>query len=185
MDPLASTSEDAGASTSTKSSLRHMPSHDVTAFGVSCDLSTLYLPTKKDILKYYFFLSERAKNQSKMFSYKSFSPHVTDRLIEIWSQLDIKILTRNTIQRKLDNLLHTYQTKNKMKSKSPSSYTAFIQSINELFHIGKCKCDLKTALCSCGLIPERLKEFMLEQNNDRELTILEFMTEIEEQAPTV
>lgn len=41
-------------STDTESNLQHMPAQDVAAFGVACDLSGLNLPTKRDIIKYYF-----------------------------------------------------------------------------------------------------------------------------------
>lgn len=96
MDPnaLPSTSQTATTSTSTESHLKHLPSHDVAVFGASCDLSGLNLPTNQDILRCFFFLAERAKLQNKMFSYKTFVPHVTDKLIEIWSQLNIEIVKK-------------------------------------------------------------------------------------------
>ena len=59
-----------------------------------------------------------------------------------------------------------------------------MQSTKELFYIGKCQCDLKAALCSCGFIIDHLKEFMRDQNNVRRLTIPEFVPEVEEPAPT-
>lgn len=173
MDPLSFRSKRATESTSTESRLKHMRSHDVAAFGVSCDLSGLNLPTKKDILRYYFLLSERAKIQNKMFSYKTFTPHVADRVIEIWSKLNVEILHRRTIDKKLIALLNKYQTANKQKTQK---FTSFVQSTNELFYIGKCKCDLKAELCSCELIPEHIKEFMLDQHNDRTLDISEYVT---------
>lgn len=121
--------------------------------------------------------------QSKMFSYNTFTPHVTDKLIEIWSKLNIEITCKRNIVRKLNTLLDKYYTEDKCRTKG-STLTAFLQSIKELFYIGKCKCDLKAALCSCGLIPEQLKEFMMDQHNDRRSTIPEYETEIEEQVPT-
>lgn len=146
--------------------------HDVAVFGVPCDLSGLNLPTKLDILRYYFFLCERAKAQSKMFSYKTFTPHVMDKLIEIWSQLNVPIITQQSIVRKLNKLLDKYQSEIKHRREG---FTAYVQSAKELFYIGKCQCDLKAALCSCELIPAHLKEFMLDQNNDRKTTIPEYV----------
>lgn len=160
-------------STEKESSLTHMLSHDVAAFGVSCDLSGLNLTTKQDILRYYFFLTERAKIQSNMFSYKTLTPHVSDKLIEIWNKLNIEITQKRNIVRKLNTLLDKYQTEDKCKTKG-STFAAFVQSTKELFNIGKCKCDLKAALCSCGLIPENLKEFMMDQHNERKSTIPEY-----------
>lgn len=182
MDPVPSTSQ--GATTSAESSLKHMHAHDVAAFGLSCDLSGLNLPTKQDILRYFFFLAERAKIESKMYSYKTFTPYVTDKLIEIWSTLNIEILLTNNIGKKLNAFLDKYQTALKNKAKG-STFVEFVQSTKELFYIGKCKCDLKVALCSCGLIPEHLKEFMLDQHNDRKLTIPEHVPVIEEQVSTI
>lgn len=192
MDPAPSTSKDAVPSTSqaattststeSESSFRHMPSHDVVAFGASCELSGLNLPTKQDILRYYFFLAERAKMQRKMFSYKTFTPYVTDKLAEIWSRLNVQIIKKKSISTKLDALVEKYKTEAKNKTKS-LTFTAFVESIKELFYIGKCQCDLKLALCSCQIIPENLKEFMMDQFNERKHTIPEHVTEIEEQVP--
>lgn len=183
MDPVPSTSQEATTSRSTERSLKHMPSHDVTAFGLSCDLSSLNLPNKEDILRYYFFLAERAKIESKMYSYKTFTPHVTDKLIEIWSTLNVEIIHKKSIGRKLNALLDKYQTVDRHKT-AGSAFTSFVESTKELFYIGKCKCDLKAALCSCELIPEPWKQFMLDQHNDRKSTIPENVAEIEEQVPT-
>ncbi|XP_031621365.1 uncharacterized protein LOC116339554 [Contarinia nasturtii] len=183
MDPEPSQAVTTSTSTESESSLKHMPAHDVAAFGVSCDLSGLNLPTIQDILRYYFFLTERAKIQNKIFSYKTFTPHVIDKLIEIWSKLDIEITHIKSIAKKLNTLLDKYQTEDKHKTTS-STYAAFVQFTKELFYIGKCECDLKAALCSCGLIPENLKEFMMDQHNERKSTIPEYVTEIEEQVPT-
>ena len=180
MDPnaLPSTSQTTTTSTRTESHLKHLPSHDVAVFGASCDLSGLNLPTKQDILRCFFFLTERAKLQKKMFSYKTFVPHATDKLIEIWGQLNVEILTKKSLVRKLGTLIEKYQ----IETKHPkiATFRTFVQSTKELFYIGKCQCDLKAALCSCGLIPDHLKELMRDQSNVRRLTIPEF----EEPAPT-
>lgn len=72
---------------------------------------------------------------------------------------------------------------NKCRTKS-SKFTVFLHSLKELFYIGRCKCELKAVLCSCGLIPERLKDFMMDQHNDRRATLPEYEAEIEEQALT-
>lgn len=184
MDPVPSTSQAAATSTSTESesSSKNMPFHDVAAFGASCEFSGLNLPTKQDVLKYFFFLTERASNQSMKFSYKTFTPHVTDKLIEIWSKLNIEIAHKRNIVRKLNVLVNTYQTLDKHKT-IDSTFAAFVESTTELFYIGKCHCDLKAALCSCELIPEHLKAFMMDQHNDRKSTIPEDVTAIEEQVP--
>lgn len=190
MDPAPSTSQEATTSTSTEStsterSLKHMISYDVAAFGVPCEFSGLNLPTKHEILNYYFFLVKRAKIENKMHSYKTFTPHVTDKLIEIWSKASIQTINKKSIIVKLNTLLDKYRIvdKNRAKAKGNEKFTEFIQSTEELLYIGKCKCDLKVALCSCELIPEQVKDFMLDQYNERQLTIPEYVTEIDEQTP--
>lgn len=181
MNPEPSTSQGATTSTSTESSLKQMPDHDVADFGLSCELSDLNLPTISDILRYFFFLTELAKNQSQKYSYRTFSLHVTDKVIEIWSKLDVELFKKASIFNKLNALIEKYQAVDKHKERD--EYKAFVQSTKELFYIGKCKCDLKTAKCTCGLIPDHLKDFMLDQHNERKSTIPEYVEEIEEQAP--
>ncbi|XP_017476032.1 PREDICTED: uncharacterized protein LOC108366213 isoform X2 [Rhagoletis zephyria] len=184
MDPLPSASQAATTSTSAESdsNLKHMPSHDVVNFGMPCELSGLNLPTKQDILRYYCYFAERAKSQNIMFSYKTFTPNVTDKLVEIWNKVDTGIVFKPNIFRKLNALLDKYRFESKHKATS-SKFVAFVQSTKEIFYIGKCKCDLKAALCSCGLIPENLKEFMKDQHNERKFTIPEYAAEIFQQIP--
>lgn len=184
MDPSPSTSQDESApSTSTEGDLSFMTIHDVTAFGVSSELSGLNLPTKLDILKYYFHLAERAGNRSRMFSYKTFTPHVTDELIHIWQKVEVPILQRRSIINKLNRFLDTYRTKDRNKTQQPTIFATFVESTKEIFYIGQCQCNLKAAQCSCGSIPAQFKEFMHDQFNDRKLTIQEYVTEIEDQVP--
>lgn len=161
---------EAEPSTSSENSLSHMPEQDILAFGLSSEINDLNLPTSRDILKYYFFLSDRAKIEKKMFSHKTFTPHVSDKLIEVWNKLNIQLVDRRTITKKLTVLLNRYHTCTKHRQRLDYN-RAFLSSINELFYIGKCKCNLKTAECSCGLIPEHLKEFVIDQHNDIKLTI--------------
>lgn len=84
-------------STESDRCLKHMPSQDFAVFGMSCNLSGLNLPTKQDILKCYFFLAESAKIENKMFSYKTFTPHVADKVIEIWSKVNRKLYAKEIL----------------------------------------------------------------------------------------
>lgn len=170
-------------STSSESTLSHIPEQDIIAFGLSSELNNLNLPSSRDILRFYFFLSDRAKIQSKMFSHKMFTPHVIDKLVEIWNKLNIQLIDRRSILKKLNVLIDKYHESIKQRKKV-QEFTAFVQSTNELFYIGKCKCKLKTTECSCGLIPNHLKEFMMDQHNDRKFTIPEYMADIVEETPT-
>lgn len=153
------------------SKLKHMPGNDITTFGKPCEFSGLNLPTKQDVLRYYFFLAERAKKENKMFSYKTFTPIVADKLIEIWSKIDCKIINRKSIQKKLISFLDRYRKEN--KSKAQESFKKFVKTTKEIFYIGKCQCDLVNFLCTCGLITEYFKVFMMDQFNERQYTIAE------------
>lgn len=82
----------------------------------------------------------------------------------------------------MNKFLDQYQIEDKHKTTS-LTYPAFVTSTEELFNIATCKCDLKTAQCSCGLIPDHLKGFMLDQHNERRMTIPEVQLEVEEQVP--
>lgn len=180
MDTSPSISQDETTSTSNETQI--VPIHDVAAFGLSADLSDLKLPCIIDVLKYYFYLAERVRAKSKSFSYKTLTTHVTDKLIEIWSKLGLPIMQKRSVHTKLNKLLEKYRSETKQKTTS-STYPVFVQSTKELCNIAICKCNLKTAVCSCESIPKNLKEFMLDQNNDRTLTISDVQVEIEEQAP--
>lgn len=118
-----------------QSNLFHMPTQDVVAFGVSNDLSDIYLPSKHDILKYYFFLSYQTKNENKMFSYKNFSSSVADKLVGIWSKLNIDIINRKSIILKLNKLLDKYHKEIKNRFRS-DTFQPFLSSLKELFYIG-------------------------------------------------
>lgn len=181
-ESMSSQNDSMSSTASTDSHLRHIYRHDATVFGLSSDLSSLNLPTKRDILKYYFYLADNSMEQSRKFSYKKFTATVRDKLIEIWNMLGIQIILKDSITTKLNNLLDKYQAENKKKV-AGTTFAAFVQSTNELFYIGRCKCNLKTDRCTCGLISPHLTEFMFDQNNDRKSTIPEYAVEGDELMP--
>lgn len=167
--------------------LECMPSHNMLAFGLAAELDDLSLPTACDILKHFFFLGDRYKSTNKMFSYNTFTPHVCDKLIQIWDKLHIEVTEKKNIIAKLDKLVKTYQEAIKNQAKKPDQFREFVDSTKEIFYIGKCKCNLKTDRCSCGKISDRLHEFMLDQHKERRLTIPEYLpveTEISTVLPT-
>lgn len=181
MDTSSNTSQDETTSTSTEAQIETL--YDVAAFGMAADLSGLNLQLYLDILKYYFYLGERGRGHGRVTPpYKTFTPHVADRLISIWSELGLPIILKRSIAHKLNSFIDKYQREVKHKTVL-TTYPAFVQSTKELFYIGKCKCDLKAALCSCELIPENLREFMRDQHTDRKFTIPEVQVEIEEEEP--
>ncbi|XP_050516633.1 uncharacterized protein LOC126891498 [Diabrotica virgifera virgifera] len=155
-----------------QSDLQHMPRHDVFSFGVSAEMDTINLPTYRDVLKHYFFLSDAAKNRNEMFSYRKFTFNVTDKLILIWSQLRIELLDRKHIITKLNRLLEKY--KREIQRKGRPTYRKFVESTAKVFFIGTCQCSLEVNTCNCGKIPQHLKEFMFDQHNSRNLCLPEY-----------
>lgn len=157
------------SSSSYESTISHMASPDICIFGPPEDFSGLNLPSKRDVLKYYFFLGYQAKKEGKKCAYKNFTADVLNKLTEIWNRLFIDLMNEKSILLKLNQFIEKYQREIKSKSK----LNRFVESIDDLFFIGKCKCNLKVHECKCGEIPKRLTFFMLDQHNDRKLTIPE------------
>lgn len=150
--------------------LEHMPSHNVLLFGSASELDGISLPTSFDILKYYFFLGDQWKKGNKMFSYKTFTPKVVDKLLEIWGKLKIDLVKRLTVTKKLNTLIDKYKQLNKCGQYS-HKFKLFVDGTKEIFYIAECKCSLKSNRCNCGKIPDDLKDFMFDQHNERKLTI--------------
>ena len=83
----------------------------------------------------------------------------------------------------MNRLLDKYQFEVKKYHRN-QTLLEFRGTLNNIFYIGTCKCDLTAAQCTCGLVPECLKEFMHDQHNQRNLTIDTFLMEIEEEGAT-
>lgn len=83
----------------------------------------------------------------------------------IWNKIAIEITDKRNIIKKLDILIEKYQ----MQVKKNTNHEAFAEEWRkQLFFIGTCKCpNLKENECACGLIPVRLREFILDQHNNR------------------
>lgn len=175
MDTSPSLSQD--ETTSTSAEAQHQ--HDVAVFGESAELSGLYLPTYVDILRFYFYLAERSRGTS--YSYHTLTSHVMDKLIDIWAEVGLPIRPKSSIRKKLNDFMDRY--KSEIKHKDRPSFAIFVQSTSKLFNISTCKCNLEAAQCSCDSIPNHLKEFMLDQNNERRLTTQQFQFEVEEHLP--
>ena len=95
----------------------------------------------------------------------------------------MEIMLKKSVFNKLNRLLDKYQDQIKRRNQT-QQFTDYVKSLETIFYIGTCKCDSKAAPCACGLVPERLKEFMHDQHNQRRLTMDAFVMEIEEQGAT-
>lgn len=62
--------------------------------------------------------------------------------------------------------------------RKPTQYTKlgdFVGSLENLFSVAKCSCDLLTSNCFCGNTPLFMKSFMVDQQTDRKYTISRFL----------
>ena len=83
-----------------------------------------------------------------------FNVKEADQIINIWSQINMKIILKRFIRARLDYIFLKYKNESRHRCRS---FSVFMKYSKELFNIAK----------------PRLKEFMLEQNNERNLTIPE------------
>lgn len=156
---------------------------NISDFGLPSELSELNLPSNGDVLKYFFFLSDREKMQNINHSYESLSPEVAKKIIAIWRKINVSMINEKSVVKKLNMLINKYH--NKIKSKSrPNTYLKFLETLNSIFYIGKCQCT-KTTPCCCGLIPHHLQEFMIDQHTTRKNTIPECVINIVDQQSTL
>lgn len=157
-----------------------LTNQNASIIGMPSEFSELNLPSYRDVLKYYFFLSEREKEKSKkQQSYARFSPIIANKIIEIWEKINIALINRKSILKKLNTFLNKYHKEVKNISRG-NTFSVFETSLNDVFYIGKCSCK-KTIPCSCGLIPDALKAFMIDQHTSRQNTIPECVLNIVDQ----
>lgn len=159
-----------------------LPIQNFSAFGFPSEFSELNLPNNRDVLKYYFYLSERENNKKITLSYERFSPQVAKKVIEIWTKINVEIINEKSVVKKLNGLLNKYHRAIKNKSR-PHIFSEFLKTLNNLLYIGRCQC-VKTTPCYCGLIPDHLKEFLIDQHTARKHTIPECVLSIVDQQST-
>lgn len=111
--------------------LGHMPAHNVLAFGLPKDFNGLNLPTEQEVLQCFFYLFDQSKMINKMYSFKTFTPCVVDKLFLIWGKIDIPLINKLSIAKKLKTLIAKYKT----ESKNRTTYEAFVQSTKKMYFI--------------------------------------------------
>jgi len=166
-----------------KHKMAQLPSFDIKTFGSPSEFSGNNLPTKADVLRFFAFLSEREKSSNKKFAYKNFTAEVASRLQDVYKKFQIQTICKKSIFNKLQLLLEKYKSEDKYKSVK-TRLNRFLDSLKEVFYIGTCKCSLQKEICSCGIIPENLKEFMFDQFNRRNLTLSPFTQQTTQQETT-
>lgn len=165
-------------STSTQKHYRHcrlrMPNFE--DFGAPSDLNTDYLPTYKNVLQYYFYLFESTLSDNQILHFKEFTSDVADKIIEIWTKLPIEIIKRKSILNKLNRFIDCYRNKTKHNKRSMRFYN-FVVSLEEIFDISQCKCNIQIAECSCGKTTPYLRRFIVDQRNDKAFTISDYVVD--------
>ena len=125
-------------------------------------LSGLVLPTYEDVLRFCQFLRYEKKTTGQEPPFADIAKDVAQRLIEIWSQTFIPIVS----DKRIVQMLQAYHSKylNLMKSfKQRQDNTTFKAQIKQfklhgtrtLFDIASCKCDLTkfsdNCFCKCNI----------------------------------
>lgn len=150
--------------------------HNTELFGEAQDLNADLIPTYGDILRYFFFLYTQCKDPhiKPTMSLKNLTPHVADKVLEIWHKLPIEIILRRSVVNKLNRFMDSYAEIRK-STKVKDNREEFVNSLKNVFSIAKCNCNLKTSVCKCGNTPLIIKAFMVDQYTDRQQTITTFL----------
>ena len=108
--------------------------------GMPSEFSELNLPSYRDVLKFYFFLSDREREKSKkQHSYTKFSSIIANKIIEIWEKINIALINKKSVLKKLNTFLNKYHKEVKNISRG-NTFSEFETSLNDVFNIGKCSC---------------------------------------------
>lgn len=103
----------------------------VLVFGLPKDFNGLNLPTEQEVLQCFFYLFDQSKMINKMYSFKTLTPCVVDKLFLIWGKIDIPLINKLSIAKKLKTLIAKYKT----ESKNRTTYEAFVQSTKKMYFI--------------------------------------------------
>ncbi|XP_072389272.1 uncharacterized protein [Diabrotica undecimpunctata] len=147
-------------------------------FGSGSELPKNVLPTYKDMIKLFIFVSQSYKKQYNNCVRKN-SEIVTERVEEMWRRASIPIVEHKTILARVIAYHDKYRTllKPYKGRKDEVGYKEklfkFGEDSKKLFDIATCKC-LEFTDCSCPKnqkipIPER--NFLIDQRTDRKMII--------------
>ena len=72
-----------------------LTNQNASIIGMPSEFSELNLPSYRDVLKFYFFLSDREREKSKkQHSYTKFSSIIANKIIEIWEKINIALINK-------------------------------------------------------------------------------------------
>ena len=117
-----------------------LTNQNASIIGMPSEFSELNLPSYRDVLKFYFFLSDREREKSKkQHSYTKFSSIIANKIIEIWEKINIALINKKSVLKKLNTFLNKYHKEVKNISRG-NTFSEFETSLNDVFNIGKCSC---------------------------------------------
>lgn len=139
-------------------------------FFEKCDLNKNKLPTKRDVLQYLMFLQHfGCPNKSMYLKLTDYIEEVIKEISDLWQRVNIPLLSRTSIRKRINELVFTYNE----ILKTPNKYRE--SEWNELFLISRCKCKIESnEQCNCAAvhkIPQNAKEFYIDQIGPRLLSL--------------
>lgn len=129
---------------------------------VARDLDKTQLPRKRDIIEYLMF-----KKGTQAVKLATFVNDVAKEIVVLWENLNIPLLSRQTVRTKIDKLIPFYR--NVLKRSSQFNENMW----NELLMVSKCQCFCKPNFtCDCTpKTPLHIMKFLRDQRYLRMLTI--------------
>lgn len=137
-------------------------------------LSEEMLPTEGDVLRYVIYLrNEHHTRTNKNELLKSFAEAATDTIINIWKHTNVPLISHKGIRNKVANSIEKY--KYFTKNNKTYDYIKYMFSLESLFDVAICKCDIINSHCKCKQIEHRIpihaKAFMIDQRTERKMKI--------------
>lgn len=94
------------------------------------------LPTKGDVLRYFFFLKNGPlKAEKYALSNNSIFDKVVDETIDVWTKTGIPLQRKDKVKNKLVKLFESYRNLQRHKNRKNTQSRDFVESLNEYFYI--------------------------------------------------
>jgi len=107
------------------------------------DIKDNILPTKKQVIGYYFFVRNRLMCSSQKYLHRRpefnvCKDEVLDKIEFIWRKGSLPIMGRKSMETKLKKLLEQFST---AKARSRRKNNVDLQQFESLFDVCSCKCN--------------------------------------------
>ena len=103
---------------------------------LSGQLPSNQVPSKREILRYFFFLKKGPMKHDKYsISNTVVCSKITDKLRAVWEKTGIKTQRKDKVKQKLANLYESYRTLTKHKGRNEEKSQLFSNQLEEFFYI--------------------------------------------------